>query len=209
MKFWQRALFVICTRVASLHSCYMKNALVFSQSEARNYFIYTRNGIITVCVVKSQVSFSNLTSPTWIETYCEILFSRNSLGNLYLWEDSYSHPPYPVYRSTESVFKTWIYAFVVVENRERSTFRRSEILIFIYYWKTLFESMGWKGELVFQNRRFCKEANMCYIKINWKNIFFNCCLNFQGHLSFDAGFKTTLQTPLYVSSAIVSYLQPF
>ena len=132
-KFWRRVVFVICTRDASLHSRYMKNALVFSQSEARNYFIYTRNGIITVCVVKSQVSFSNLTSPTWIETYCEILFSRNSLGNLYLWEDSFSHPLYPVYRSTESVFKTWIYAFVVVENHERSTFRRSEILIFIYY----------------------------------------------------------------------------
>ena len=58
------ALFVICTRVASLHSCYMKNALVFSQSEARNYFMYTRNGIITVCAVKSQVSVSNLTNPT-------------------------------------------------------------------------------------------------------------------------------------------------
>ena len=60
-----------------------------------------------------------------------------------------------------------------------------------------------------QNRRFCKEANMCYVKRNWKNNFFLCCPNFQGHLSFDAGFKTTLQTPLCVSSAIVSYLQPF
>ena len=33
-----RALFVICTRVITLHSCYMKNAFVFSQSEARNFF---------------------------------------------------------------------------------------------------------------------------------------------------------------------------
>ena len=63
MKFWQRALFVICTRVASLHSYYMKNALVFSQLEARSYLMYTRNGIITVRVVKSQVSVYNLASP--------------------------------------------------------------------------------------------------------------------------------------------------
>ena len=33
-----RALFVICTRVITLHSCYMKNAFVFSQSDARNFF---------------------------------------------------------------------------------------------------------------------------------------------------------------------------
>ena len=52
----------------------MKNVLVFSQLEPRNYLMYTRNGIITVRVVKSQVSVTNLTSPTWIETYCELLF---------------------------------------------------------------------------------------------------------------------------------------
>ena len=33
------ALFVICTRVTTLDSCYMKNALVFSQSEARYFFL--------------------------------------------------------------------------------------------------------------------------------------------------------------------------
>ena len=38
-KFWLRALFVICTRVTTLDSCYMKNALVFSQSEARYFFL--------------------------------------------------------------------------------------------------------------------------------------------------------------------------
>ena len=36
-KLWQRALFVICNRVATLHSCYMKNILVFSQSGARDF----------------------------------------------------------------------------------------------------------------------------------------------------------------------------
>ena len=35
-----RALFVICTRVTTLHSCYMKNAPVFSQSDTRNFFMY-------------------------------------------------------------------------------------------------------------------------------------------------------------------------
>ena len=33
-----RALFVICTRVTTLHSCCMKNAPVFSQSDTRNFF---------------------------------------------------------------------------------------------------------------------------------------------------------------------------
>ena len=33
-----RALFVICTRVITLHSCYMKNVFVFSQSDARFFF---------------------------------------------------------------------------------------------------------------------------------------------------------------------------
>ena len=34
------------TRVTALHSCYMKNSLVFSQSDARNFFYvycYKRN----------------------------------------------------------------------------------------------------------------------------------------------------------------------
>ena len=38
-----RALFVICTRVTTLHSCYMKNAPVFSQSDTRNFFMYVIN----------------------------------------------------------------------------------------------------------------------------------------------------------------------
>ena len=39
-KFCQRALFAICTCVTTLHSCYMRNALAFSLSEARNFFLY-------------------------------------------------------------------------------------------------------------------------------------------------------------------------
>ena len=35
--------FVICTFVTTLHSCCMKSALVFSQSEAHNFFMYTIN----------------------------------------------------------------------------------------------------------------------------------------------------------------------
>ena len=35
-----RALFVICIRVTTLHSCYMKNAFVFSQRDALNFFVY-------------------------------------------------------------------------------------------------------------------------------------------------------------------------
>ena len=35
-----RVLVVICTRVTTLHTCYMKNAPVFSQSDARNFFMY-------------------------------------------------------------------------------------------------------------------------------------------------------------------------
>ena len=43
------ALVVICTSVESLHSFYIKNVIVFSQSEARNFFdVYYKwqNGII-------------------------------------------------------------------------------------------------------------------------------------------------------------------
>ena len=35
-----RVLIVICTRVTTLHSCYMKNVLVFSQSDVRNFLTY-------------------------------------------------------------------------------------------------------------------------------------------------------------------------
>ena len=110
----------------------MKNVLVFSQLEPRNYLMYTRNGIITVRVVKSQVSVTNLTSPTWIETYCELLFLEIP-QEIYIYGKTVTHTHFPVYRPSESVFQAWIYAFLVVENHERSTFRRSEILIFIYY----------------------------------------------------------------------------
>ena len=34
-----RLIFFICTRVTTLHPCYMKNALVFSQSDARYFFM--------------------------------------------------------------------------------------------------------------------------------------------------------------------------
>ena len=46
MRAFARALFVICTRVATLYSCYNfllvlhVNALVFSQSKASNLFMY-------------------------------------------------------------------------------------------------------------------------------------------------------------------------
>ena len=40
-NFVARALFVICTRVTTLHSCYMKIALVSSQSEANNFLMYS------------------------------------------------------------------------------------------------------------------------------------------------------------------------
>ena len=39
----RRELFVICTRVTTLHSCYMKNALVSSQSDASNFCMYIIN----------------------------------------------------------------------------------------------------------------------------------------------------------------------
>ena len=41
-----RALFVICTRVTTLHSCYMKNPPVFSQSDTRNFFMYVMSAQI-------------------------------------------------------------------------------------------------------------------------------------------------------------------
>ena len=34
------ALFIICIHVPSLRQCYMTNALGFSQSEARKFFVY-------------------------------------------------------------------------------------------------------------------------------------------------------------------------
>ena len=37
-KFLQGALLVICTCITTLHLCYMKNALIFSQSEACDFF---------------------------------------------------------------------------------------------------------------------------------------------------------------------------
>ena len=40
-NFVARALFVICTRVTTLHSCYMKIALVSSQSEVHHFFMYS------------------------------------------------------------------------------------------------------------------------------------------------------------------------
>ena len=34
------ALFIICIHVPALHLCYMTNALGFSQSEGRKFFVY-------------------------------------------------------------------------------------------------------------------------------------------------------------------------
>ena len=42
--------FVICTCVTTLHSCYMKNALVFSQSDARKFFMYFIAIIIIIII---------------------------------------------------------------------------------------------------------------------------------------------------------------
>ena len=38
-----RALFVTCTRVTTLHSCFIKNATVFSQSDACDFSMYIIN----------------------------------------------------------------------------------------------------------------------------------------------------------------------
>ena len=43
--------FVICTCVTTLHSCYMKNALVFSQSDARKFFMYLIAFIIIIIII--------------------------------------------------------------------------------------------------------------------------------------------------------------
>ena len=43
--------FVICTCVTTLHSCYMKNALVFSQSDARKFFMYFIAIIIIIIII--------------------------------------------------------------------------------------------------------------------------------------------------------------
>ena len=47
-KFWQRTLFVIFIRVTTLHSCEMKNALIFSQSKAHNVYIYIAFTVVDV-----------------------------------------------------------------------------------------------------------------------------------------------------------------
>ena len=43
--------FVICTCVTTLHSCYMKNALVFSQSDASKFFMYFIAIIIIIIII--------------------------------------------------------------------------------------------------------------------------------------------------------------
>ena len=63
-----------------------------------------------------------------------------------------------VYRPAWRIPQAWKDAFEVVECRECSNLRRSEIKVFVYWWKTLFESLGWKGELLLQNRCSCKET---------------------------------------------------
>ena len=52
-----RALFVICTRVKTLHSCYMKNATVFSQSDARNFFMYVISAQIGLVITNHVPEF--------------------------------------------------------------------------------------------------------------------------------------------------------
>ena len=45
-----RLIFFICTRVTTLHPCYMKNALVFSQSDARYFFMYINFVFLTTLI---------------------------------------------------------------------------------------------------------------------------------------------------------------
>ena len=46
-EIWQCILFVICTHVTTFHSCYMQNALVFSQSDVHDFFMYNIDLVIT------------------------------------------------------------------------------------------------------------------------------------------------------------------
>ena len=60
------ALYVICIHVSALHSCYMTNALSFSQSEARKFFVYIfniGNNMISRAIwcLQAQVNFSKTT----------------------------------------------------------------------------------------------------------------------------------------------------
>ena len=48
----RRALFEICTRVTTLQSCYIKNALVFSQSDGRHFFLILLKSKATACLWK-------------------------------------------------------------------------------------------------------------------------------------------------------------
>ena len=61
------ALFVICIHVSALHSCYMTNALGFSQSEARKFFVYIfsiGNNMISSAIwcQQAQLNFSKTTN---------------------------------------------------------------------------------------------------------------------------------------------------
>ena len=47
---------LICSCITTLHSCYMKNALIFSQSNMHNFFIY----IITEEISLNQVHYLTL-----------------------------------------------------------------------------------------------------------------------------------------------------
>ena len=64
-----RSLFVICTRVTTLHSCYNfalvlhENALVFCQSEARNFFFMPFISVVcTIVVIAKTTEMSKNTS---------------------------------------------------------------------------------------------------------------------------------------------------
>ena len=60
------ALYVICIHVSAFHSCYMRNAFGFSQSEARKFFVYIfniGNNMISRAIwcLQAQVNFSKTT----------------------------------------------------------------------------------------------------------------------------------------------------
>ena len=94
-KFCQRALFAICTCVTTLHSCYMRNALAFSLSEARNFFLYI------IKVLMSCFPLSRLNSFFYSTEYRKNLGASlkfdNRLGSgIETWWTSWGCPGVPV-----------------------------------------------------------------------------------------------------------------
>ena len=85
------ALVVICIHVSALDSCYMTNALDFSQSEARKFFVYILsigNNMISseIWSQQAQVNFSKTTNCIRITTLHwqnRLVFSQSELRNFF------------------------------------------------------------------------------------------------------------------------------